>query len=323
MREYVDEMLLKAAVVAAGIMLGSILGYKLFLYSDIPIYWRIAIATFILFLPFYFFLQVSLNVKYTKDARMSHIRRIQQGIREFNMGIKEHLPKEDRFVPGHNVENDIDFLDMVRSRLDFLMNYNLQAYAVYRKAYATLRQKERTYSAQENRNRRLQLLDLEFYDFLKEDIDQEMKDEGISFRSYLLPLSFFLFTYFAGFLITLPLINSVFTGTAQTSYIPLFSTHNGIPILVIQWGFLGGFVYTSISLLSRFLRNDLIPRVYLLASLRLMLSAVVAIVIYFLYMLVHTNTNIPVNVDETYPQILLICFIAGVAPVQLLINFAD
>jgi hypothetical protein len=77
-------------------------------------------------------------------------------------------------------------------------------------------------------------------------------------------------------------------------------------------------VYTSISLMTRFLRNDLSPRVYYVSSFRLLFAGAVSIVIYLLYML--TNSFI---VGTTPPQILLLCFIAGVAPFQLLINIAD
>jgi hypothetical protein len=89
-------------------------------------------------------------------------------------------------------------------------------------------------------------------------------------------------------------------------------------LLAIQWGFLGGMVYTLISLINRFLRNDLSPRVYYVSSFKLLFAAVLSIIIYLIYMLANNFV-----VDETPPQILLLCFIAGVAPFQLLINFAD
>ncbi len=168
---------------------------------------------------------------------------------------------------------------------------------------------------------RAKLLEFEVGSFLTQIVRSEMETKGIDFRSYVLPLSFFLFIYFTGFLITLPLINSVFTGQASTTIIPLFNTNAGIPLLVVEWGFLGGLVYTSISLLTRFLRKDIIPRVYFNSSFRLLLSAVVAIVIYFFYMLSFGNKVPPLN--ETPPQLLLLCFAAGVAPVQFLIRVAD
>jgi len=132
---------------------------------------------------------------------------------------------------------------------------------------------------------RKQLLQFEFEDLLKAVVDQEMHNEGVSFRSYVLPLSAFFFTYFAGFLITLPLINSIFEKLPETILIPLFVAHGEVEVIVVQWGFLGGFVYTSISLLTRFLRRDLMPRVYLLSSFKLLLSSVVGVIIYLIYML--------------------------------------
>ena len=146
-----------------------------------------------------------------------------------------------------------------------------------------------------------------------------MKEDGTDFRSYLLPIAFFLFMYFSGFLVISHFVYSIFNPSqhVNSAYISLFFDYQRIPILVIEWGFLGGLVYTSISLLSRFLRNDLIPRVYFNAAFRLILSAVVAIIIYYIYMIVDQSGK------YTPPQILLLCFLAGVAPIQFLINFAD
>ena len=69
-----------------------------------------------------------------------------------------------------------------------------------------------------------------------------MKEDGTDFRSYLLPLSFFLLCCFAGFLVVIPLVNAVFNpdGKSNTAFIPLFTKEQKIPIIVIQWGFLGG-----------------------------------------------------------------------------------
>jgi hypothetical protein len=162
------------------------------------------------------------------------------------------------------------------------------------------------------------LLRFELNGILSLILRRMIKEDGTDFRAYLLPLSFFLFMCFAGFLITLPLIESIFTGHEINTHIPLFEDESSIPIIVVQWGFLGGLVYTSISLLNRFLRNDLVPRVYFNASFRLILSAVVAIAIYFMYLVIEGSLS-----TEPPPQILLLCFLAGVAPVQFLIHFAD
>ena len=179
------------------------------------------------------------------------------------------------------------------------------------------------------------LLQFELGDILTDILRSKMREEGSNFGSYLLPLYFFLFMYFAGFLFTLPLVSSVFTqqiqgidtGTQASNdtedsglIIPLYKSGGevyGIPLIVIQWGFLGGLVYTSISLLNRFLRKDLTPRVYFNAAFRLILSSVVAVVIYFIFMSRGSQPN------EVQPYILLIAFLAGVAPIQFLINFAD
>ena len=52
-------------------------------------------------------------------------------------------------------------------------------------------------------------------------IKRKIQDEGLNFKSYLTPLSFLMIVYFAGMLVTIPLINSVFTGQPVTITLPL------------------------------------------------------------------------------------------------------
>ena len=131
--------------------------------------------------------------------------------------------------------------------------------------------------------------------------------------------------YLGGFLIIIPLINSIFVLQPISIVIPIsinnetLSPIDGIPLAVIQWGFLGGLVYTSIDLLSRFLRKDITPRVYFVSSFRLIYSIVVSIVIYFIYLSFDFA-----NVDNfSSSGLLLIVFLSGIAPIQILIYFAD
>ena len=114
--------------------------------------------------------------------------------------------------------------------------------------------------AHDLREIRYWLTRFELDELLNKIISQKMKEDGTDFQSYLLPITFFLFMYFSGFLVITPFVYSIFNPSehVNSAYIPLFGDQR-IPILVIQWGFLGGLVYTSISLLSRFLRNDSCP----------------------------------------------------------------
>jgi len=169
-----------------------------------------------------------------------------------------------------------------------------------------------------------------------------MKHEGLTLDSYILPVSFFLFIYFSGFLIIAPLINSIFYEDIDRENIDIFSifsnqtkifsnqtkdssaqtgAQTGIPILVIQWGFLGGLVYTSISLLNRFLRKDLPPRVYYNASFRLLLSGAASVIVFLLYNSIYFNNN--ANDLRMTSFVLLVCFSLGIAPIQFLIRSSD
>ena len=51
-------------------------------------------------------------------------------------------------------------------------------------------------------------------------IDKKIERDGLALDSYILPLSFFLFIYFIGIVITLPLINSIFEDNANLEIIP-------------------------------------------------------------------------------------------------------
>jgi len=199
-------------------------------------------------------------------------------------------------------------------------NGQTKLYSIYRQAYQKYYKyviEEKTLTGEKKTGLRLNLLKYELTSLLDEIIEDRMKAESINFRSYLPPLAFFLFIYFAGFLITVPLINSVFIDKFSLVQIHI-AEGVSIPLSIIQWGFLGGFVYTSLYMINRFLRKDLYPRVYLYGSFRLLLSIAVAVIIYFLY-LIHPNTN-----QQTAPaSILLACFLAGVAPIQFLYRLAD
>ena len=336
------EKLLTAIIICSVIILGSVIGTKIFLSKDIPFPWPIGIATFILLLPFSLFLQASLNVEAVKDAKHS---KIQNRLRSAYIVYSRKYPVETNSI-DQDIEDEKKFRHLIEDRSLFLM-FDNELYSVYQQAYHIylLYKKKHIHikGVHDENDLKHCLLRFELNGILNIILKRTMKEDGTDFRAYLLPLSFFLFMYFAGFLITLPLIDSIFTGEKITTVIPLFmdkkdtiikseDTNNksdssddvkipvnsaGIPIIVIQWGFLGGLVYTAISLLNRFLRNDLVPRVYFNASFRLILSAVVAIAIYFLYMIRQGN------IGDVPPQILLLCFLAGVAPVQFLIHFAD
>ena len=261
-----------------------------------------------------------MNVEAVKDERYS---KLQDGFRKsYSRYIKEHNPK---IVKDEDIDEEDKFRSLIRERSSLLMEDG-QLYSIYRQAY-------QIYLAYKNNRSRIKgnpeitelkywLLRFELDELLKIIISRQMREDGKDFSSYLLPLSFFLFMYFSGFLIVTYFLDAIFNlgETANTSYIPLFEDQK-IPIVVVQWDFLGGLVYTSISLLNRFLRKDLVPRVYFNAAFRLILSAVVAIIIYFVYMF--TNPSGGPTMVTPPAQIFLLCFLAGVAPIQFLIHFAD
>jgi len=312
------EKLLSRIIISAVIVLAAVISVHV-CSLVIGYTWKIAITIFILILPVCLFLQAYLNVQAVKEDRCS---KLQEGFRKT---YARYLRNETtKIIKKEDIENDDDFRHLIRQRSLLLIDDG-QLYSIYRDAYQLyLSYKYKRIKIKGNPNEdelKDWLLRFELDELLNMIVSKEMKEDGTDFPSYLLPLSFFLFIYFSGFLIMTTFIDSIFNPMpSKDYYIPLFANQQ-IPIIVIQWGFLGGLVYTSISLLNRFLRNDLVPRVYFNSAFRLILSAVVAIVIYFVYMITNPTGN-PITLTPP-PQILLLCFLAGVAPVQFLVHFAD
>lgn len=325
-----EERVLKLIIGAVVIILSILVVYNIFHYTTIPIEWEVAISTLILSIPFSFFIQVSLNVKAERIKRASNL---QERLRKVYADNYKNLRTPDKRDINNDVSKTDDFTSMLSERIKLLME-DSDLYDAYNDALQLYRETDDFYfksdqnSVDETKrvNRRM-ILSLELgNNLLNEVILKRLAEEGLDFRSYLLPMPLFIFVYLIGFSITLPLINSIFTGESHGIDIPLFRDESSIPLLAIQWGFLGGLVYTTISLITRFLRNDLSPRVYYVSSFRLLFAGAVSIMIYLLYMLIPTSGPGPVPPNmhsEAHPQILLLCFIAGVAPFQLLINIAD
>jgi hypothetical protein len=317
------EKTLTRIIIFAVIVLGIVIGISVFHFSHIPLVWKVGISTFILLLPFCLFLQASLNVEAVKDERHSKIENgFRKAYAKYNNALNGNGNKQT--ITNQDISDDERFRALIRERSLFLMQ-DSQLYTIYRQAYQLYLSYKKgricIVGKPDLDELKYGLLQFELDELLNIIVARKMKEDATDFRSYLLPLSFFLFMYFAGFLVVIPLVNAVFDpdGKANTAFIPLFSKDQKIPIIVIQWGFLGGLVYTSISLLNRFLRNDLVPSVYFNAGFRLILSAVVAIVIYFFYMFANPEGDFA----KAPPQILLLCFLAGVSPIQFLIHFAD
>jgi hypothetical protein len=312
------KSLLELIMIIPSIMLLWVISENIFNYSKIDLYWKIALTALILSISAFHFLLVFLHIKFRRQEsvveKKEKLRKAYIRFLKLQSMTKQLGSSDDIKAPDY----DVHFKHMFYDRSEFLKSIGKDLYDVYERAYQIYLSKEEEYDNTYRKKIRHRLLKFELDDLLYDVIKQKAKMSCADFSSYLFPISLFMFIYFAGFLVTLPLINSIFTGETQTIVIPLFEKKSSIPLLVIQWGFLGGMVYTSISLLTRFLRKDMTPRVYLNASFRLVLSTMTAMVIYFIYMMTYS-----VNVIELLPQILVICFIAGTAPVHSLINLAD
>jgi hypothetical protein len=84
------ERLLQLVIVIAGVILGTVICYTVYLYTRIPIHWKVAIITFILFLPVSYFLQVFFISEANKDERKSRIRKAFR--HEYSLYVEENKP---------------------------------------------------------------------------------------------------------------------------------------------------------------------------------------------------------------------------------------
>ena len=332
------ERSIKWIFLMGAVMLALIVIYNL-IDSKISLPWKIALSTLILLFPFSLYLQASLNVNSVKWAKISQY---QQKLRElfkkyYDLNKPIHIEFDNTDTDDKKEEK---YKELIEDRANFLLEQgDLELYTLYLKAYRNYKEarenlnlngnKEREEDREKERRRldeyRERFLKFEIGSYLDEIVHIHMIESNIDFRTYIVPISFFIFMYLGGFLIIIPLINSIFDLQPLSIVIPLplnketISPIDGIPLTVIQWGYLGGLVYTSVDLLSRFLRKDITPRVYFVSSFRLIYSIVVSIVIYFIYL----NFDF-VNVDKfSSPGLLLIVFLSGIAPIQILIYFAD
>jgi hypothetical protein len=313
------------------------------------IHWNIAVSLFIIILASSFILQAVLIETDNKNDFKNKI------VLELSYQHKEYIKRKNEPIQKDEEKSkDIDENKKYEIQLEDIINYLAERdsyflYTIYRKiqsrlkisnGHQNIKEKDLKKDSiqnlinQENKNDIIK----EFCNFHIPDalleffVGLRIENDGLSFKYYIMPLSFFLFSFFAGFLIVLPMINSVLHQGSNLHQIPLYNLFHlfqnigGIPLLIIQFGFLGGFVYTSIDLLRRFNRKDLPPRVYYNASYKLIL-AVAAAVIVFLFLSVGANGSINNNGNTNATQLqitpmtysaLLLSFSIGILPIQFL-----
>jgi hypothetical protein len=151
----------------------------------------------------------------------------------------------------------------------------------------------------------------------------ELRMSGLNRRAYTLPVFLFAFAYLAGLTLMLPAIEMF-----EAEVIPHWAnltlnfgtTTVPLPLMVLQAGYLGGAAYAAFTIISRVLNRDITPRLFLVASVRLMLAPLGALVLYL-----STPDTLPIaNVGmATSTGLLLLYFVAGGFPFALLAEGAE
>jgi hypothetical protein len=125
----------------------------------------------------------------------------------------------------------------------------------------------------------------------------EIRMAGLHREAYDLPILFFAFSYLGGLLLVFPLVESLGSlllmfplgGSSPSGPIPapplrelLLADGIKVPLMVLQVGFLGGCAYAAYNLISRFLAQDIAPRLFLVSGVRLILAPLAAMILYLL-----------------------------------------
>jgi len=151
----------------------------------------------------------------------------------------------------------------------------------------------------------------------------ELRMSGLNRRAYTLPVFFFAFAYLAGLILVIPALE-MFEAEVIPHWANLTLSFGdktvALPLTVVQAGYLGGAAYAAFTIISRVLNRDITPRLFLVASVRLMLAPLGALVLYLF-----TPDKVPVaNVGmATSTGLLLLYFVAGGFPFALLIEGAE
>ena len=204
------------------------------------IHWNIAISLFIIILASSFILQTVLIETENKNDFKNKI------ILELNYQHKEYAKtKNGSMQEDDDKLNDVDKSKKYEKQLQDIINHFAERdsnflYTMYRRIQRilTISNKDentkgiysekdiiRNLINQENKDDVLkELCNFHIPDTLLEFfIRLKIEHVGLSFKHYIMPLSFFLFAFFAGFLIVLPLINSIIHPGSNLHLIPLYN----------------------------------------------------------------------------------------------------
>lgn len=108
----------------------------------------------------------------------------------------------------------------------------------------------------------------------------ELRMAGLNRGAYNLPLLFFTFAYLGGLSLVFPQLE--YYGSIPPSDVDIYLSETvTIPLVIVQVGFFGGAAYAAYNIISRFLSQDIAPRLFLVAGVRLVLAPVGAVVLYW------------------------------------------
>ena len=153
--------------------------------------------------------------------------------------------------------------------------------------------------------------------------EAEIRTAGLHREAYHLPILFFAFAYLGGLVLVFPLLESA-SAPAPVPRELFLAEGIKVPLMVLQLGFLGGCAYAAYNLISRFLAQDIAPRLFLVSGVRLILAPLAALI---LYMLSPEDARIPLttfNLPMGNSRIAVAVYLAaGGFPFALLRTLAE
>jgi hypothetical protein len=151
---------------------------------------------------------------------------------------------------------------------------------------------------------------LDFIEYkTKENTQRKLEDIGVDVKSYCFPILMSIGAVtFGVFLLTIRFVLSI-----ESIRIPLDNGAISLPLYSFEWAFIGAYIYVLYDIIQRFVRKDLIPRVYILSALRMIIAPFSAVAVVLLLTSVSSGSDIiPGELSSSW--LLLISFITGSAP---------
>lgn len=248
-------------------------------------------------------------VLFWQYQRVSFDELYKEFISLFRSGREEFMKRitaQKKASKGYDLYKDVTesvLLEMLSSHPDFVYVYKDFIYEYEKDPKKYTRMKDQMTFTSEK---------------LMERTWEKLEDIGVDVRSYMFAISMAIGAVaFGVFLLTIRFVLSI-----ESIRIPIANGAISLPLYSFEWAFIGAYIYMLADIIRRFVRRDLIPRVFMLSALRMIISPFAAIALVLLIGSIGGATGVTQSeVGDT--GLLLISFVTGSAPMTTLRYVGD